>query len=104
MSYKRSQHKCFALALGVAMFWGGSCATSNAQDVEKTQANLKSYNFIEVQGGVQTTLTDAKLDKLITPVGAVSIGRIVIDAKGDTVQPFSENDKNRCVIIIGPAE
>lgn len=74
MNYKRNQHQCFALALGLAMSWG-ICATSNAQEVEKTQANLKSYNFVEVQGGVQTTLTDAKLDKLITPVGAVSIGR-----------------------------
>jgi outer membrane protein OmpA-like peptidoglycan-associated protein len=25
--------------------------------------------------------------------------RIIIDSKGDTVQPFTENDKNRCVII-----
>ena len=25
--------------------------------------------------------------------------RIIIDSKGDTVQPFAENDKNRCVII-----
>jgi outer membrane protein OmpA-like peptidoglycan-associated protein len=24
---------------------------------------------------------------------------ITIDSKGDTVQPFEENDKNRCVII-----
>ena len=27
--------------------------------------------------------------------------RIATDAKGDTVQPFSENDKNRCVIVDG---
>ena len=27
--------------------------------------------------------------------------RITTDAKGDTVQPFSENDKNRCVIVDG---
>ncbi len=27
--------------------------------------------------------------------------RIITDYKGDTVQPFSENDKNRCVIIEG---
>jgi outer membrane protein OmpA-like peptidoglycan-associated protein len=29
--------------------------------------------------------------------------RITVDAKGDTVQPFAENDKNRCVIIDGTA-
>ena len=26
---------------------------------------------------------------------------ITTDSKGDTVQPFAENDKNRCVIIDG---
>ena len=26
---------------------------------------------------------------------------IIIDSKGDTVQPFAENDKNRCVIVDG---
>ena len=29
--------------------------------------------------------------------------RITVDAKGDTIQPFAENDKNRCVIIDGTA-
>ena len=27
--------------------------------------------------------------------------RIKTDSKGDTVQPFDENDKNRCVIVTG---
>ena len=30
--------------------------------------------------------------------------RITTESKGDTVQPFAENDKNRCVIIDGKAE
>ena len=30
--------------------------------------------------------------------------RIDIDSKGDTVQPFTENDKNRCVIIDSSAQ
>lgn len=30
--------------------------------------------------------------------------RIETDSKGDTVQPFAENDKNRCVIVDGKAE
>ncbi len=29
----------------------------------------------------------------------VDADRVIIDSKGDTVQPFAENDKNRCVII-----
>jgi outer membrane protein OmpA-like peptidoglycan-associated protein len=27
--------------------------------------------------------------------------RMTVDSKGDTVQPFAENDKNRCVIVKG---
>ena len=34
----------------------------------------------------------------------IAADRIVTDSKGDTVQPFAENDKNRCVIIDGAAE
>ena len=32
--------------------------------------------------------------------GGIDAGRITVDAKGDTVQPFSENDKNRVTIAI----
>ena len=56
-----------------------TCA-ANAQESDKGE--LKSYNFVEIQGGVQTTLTDAKMDKLITPVGAFSIGRYFTPAVG----------------------
>ncbi len=31
----------------------------------------------------------------------VDPSRVSVDAKGDTVQPFSQNDRNRCVIING---
>ena len=27
--------------------------------------------------------------------------QMVVNSYGDTVQPFSENDKNRCVIVVG---
>jgi len=30
--------------------------------------------------------------------------RIITDSNGDKVQPFAENDKNRCVIVDGEAE
>lgn len=39
-------------------------------------------------------------DKLIKEYG-IEANRIKTDSKGDTVQPFAENDKNRCVIITG---
>lgn len=35
---------------------------------------LKSYSFVEVQGGVQLTSTDAPMDKLYTPTAALSFG------------------------------
>ncbi len=38
--------------------------------------------------------------KLIEEHG-IDGARITTDSKGDTVQPFEENDKNRCVIITG---
>lgn len=37
--------------------------------------------------------------KALTDAG-IDAGRIIVDAKGDTVQPFSENDKNRVTIAI----
>ena len=39
-------------------------------------------------------------DALVNKYG-IEASRITIDSKGDTVQPFAENDKNRCVIIDG---
>ena len=31
----------------------------------------------------------------------VPADQLVVDAKGDKVQPYAENDQNRCTIIIG---
>ena len=39
-------------------------------------------------------------DKLVNEYG-IDAARITTDSKGDTVQPFEENDKNRCVIVTG---
>ena len=39
-------------------------------------------------------------DKLVNEHG-IDASRITTDSKGDTVQPFEENDKNRCVIVTG---
>lgn len=51
-----------------------------AQDSEK--GKLKSYSFVEAQGGIQLTLTDAKMDKLITPMAALSFGHYFSPAVG----------------------
>ena len=43
---------------------------------------------------------DDVTNKLINEHG-LDASRLTSDSKGDTVQPFAENDKNRCVIITG---
>lgn len=45
-----------------------------AQDCCKKGPTLKSYSFVEVQGGMEWTATDAKIDKLLSPIGAISLG------------------------------
>src|SRR5574344_1334156 len=47
---------------------------SMTAQVEKKRGALESYSYIEVQAGEQLTFTNAKMDKLLTPVGAFSIG------------------------------
>ena len=37
-------------------------------------------------------------EELVNKYG-IDASRISVSAKGDTVQPFTENDRNRCVII-----
>ena len=54
--------------------------TANAQSSEK--GKLKSYSFIEAQGGMQFTSTDAKIDKLLMPTAGFSIGHYFFPAVG----------------------
>ncbi len=44
-----------------------------AQD--KKQGKIRSWNYVEAQGGLDWTTTNAKIDKLLMPMGAVSLGR-----------------------------
>ncbi len=43
---------------------------------------------------------DGVAEKLVKEHG-IDASRLTTDSKGDRVQPFAENDKNRCVIITG---
>lgn len=43
---------------------------------------------------------DGVTEKLVKEHG-IDASRLTTDSKGDRVQPFAENDKNRCVIITG---
>lgn len=65
----------FALALGLLM-------SGSAMAQDEGDASLKSYNFVEAQGGMQFTPTDAKNSKLITPTASLSFGRFFAPAVG----------------------
>jgi outer membrane protein OmpA-like peptidoglycan-associated protein len=57
--------KGLILTAALALLAGG------AQAQDKV---LQSYSFVEAQGGVQLTSTNAPMDKLITPTAAISFG------------------------------
>lgn len=75
---------------------------SGAAMAQENVSKLQSYNFIELQGGVEWTTTDAKIDKLIMPIGAVSIGRFFTPVVGARLHAsgiqakgrFEQMDKN----------
>jgi outer membrane protein OmpA-like peptidoglycan-associated protein len=46
-----------------------------AQDGNKKQGKIMSWNFVEAQAGLDWTITNAKIDKLLMPMGALSFGR-----------------------------
>ena len=72
----KTMKKLFIFMVAMLM----TLSTANAQDNEK--GKLKSYNFVEAQGGVQFTSTDAKIDKLLMPTAGFSIGRYFSPAVG----------------------
>ena len=56
------------LTVALAMLTVGAV---QAQDLRE---EMKSFSYVEVQGGLQLTSTDAKMDKLMTPTAALSLG------------------------------
>jgi hypothetical protein len=40
-----------------------------AQDGNKKQGKIMSWNFVEAQAGLDWTITNAKIDKLLMPMG-----------------------------------
>ncbi len=52
------------------------------------------YNFIGVQGGGQITFTNISVDKLVTPIGAVSVGRFFTPAVGARLNVQGFNNKS----------
>ena len=65
--------KRLLLTAAAALFVGGAAMA---------QTDWKSYTFVELQGGVQETATNAPMDKLITPTAAVSVGHFFTPVVG----------------------
>ena len=56
------------MTAALAMLLVGAASAQDDRDA------LKSYSYVEVQGGAQLTSTNAPMDKLITPTAALSFG------------------------------
>ncbi len=88
---------------------GIDAAIKDAADLIKTSPDTKITVVGYADKGTGTAATNKRLakeraesvaKKLIKEHG-IDANSITVDSKGDTVQPFEENDKNRCVIITG---
>ena len=88
---------------------GVDVAIKEAADLIKTDPNAKIFvtGYADVQTGnaeinerLSKERAEGVANKLVNEHG-INAASITIDWKGDTVQPFAENDKNRCVIIKG---
>ena len=93
----------------VAQGQGVDAAVKEAADLIKTDPNAKIFvtGYADVQTGnpeinlrLSKERAEGVANKLINDHG-INAANITVDWKGDTVQPFAENDKNRCVIIKG---
>ena len=88
---------------------GIDAAIKEAADLIKTDPNAKIFvtGYADVQTGnaeinqrLSKERAEGVANKLVN-VHGINAANITVDWKGDTVQPFAENDKNRCVIIKG---
>lgn len=88
---------------------GIDAAVKEAADLIKTDPNAKIFVTGYADRGTGNAKINERLSKeraegitakLVNDHG-INAANITTTWKGDTVQPFSENDKNRCVIITG---
>ena len=68
--------------LASTLLLGLSAQAVNAQDYSELNYKPYPYGFVTFQGGGQLTFTDYKNSKLITPIGAVSVGGMFAPAVG----------------------
>lgn len=88
---------------------GVDAAVKEAADLIKTDPNAKITvtGYADIQTGnpeinmrLSKERAEGVTNKLVNEHG-INAGNITTSWKGDTVQPFDENDQNRCVIIKG---
>jgi outer membrane protein OmpA-like peptidoglycan-associated protein len=88
---------------------GIDAAVKEAADLIKTDPNAKIIvtGYADVQTGnpeINERLSKERAEgvtNMLVNDHGINAANITTTWKGDTVQPFSENDKNRCVIITG---
>ena len=88
---------------------GIDAAIKEAADIMKTSDDAKITVTGYADKGTGTAAINKRLakqraegvTKKLTKEHGLDAKRITTDSKGDTVQPFAENDKNRCVIVSG---
>ncbi len=67
--------------LGLALL---TCLPAFSQEIEEVK-KPQPYTFITLQGGAQETFTNCSFDKLVTPIGAFSVGRFFTPAVGGRI-------------------
>lgn len=66
-----------------------------AQDGNKKQGKIRSWNFVEAQAGLDWTTTNAKIDKLLMPQGALSFGHYFTPVVGARLHVSGLQAKSR---------
>ena len=79
--------------LAAGLMVGALTQTASAQDCCEGKQKGYPYFFLGVQGGAQVTFTDYKADKLVTPIGAVSVGGMFTPGIGARIHVSGINNK-----------
>lgn len=79
--------------LAAAAVLAGSFAQASAQECCNKDYKPYPYAYVGVQGGGQVTFTDYQSSKLITPIGAVSVGGFFTPAVGARLHVSGLNEK-----------
>lgn len=79
--------------LVAGMMTGLAVQAGFAQTENENKVKGYPYAFVSVQGGGQVTFTNYKADKLITPIGAVSVGGMFTPAVGARIHVSGINEK-----------